>query len=442
MEEVPLLLTLLLFSAFFSAAEIALFSLGNEKIQALKNKSKKSKEKKKIARLEELKRDGDKLLVTILIGNNIVNIAASSIATLLALDIAQNYGLAQNENIIIGGVTGVMTFLILFFGEITPKALAHKYALPYALFAAPILKGMEYVFWPIIIPITKMTQKFMGIRKPQLGLSEDELKAALELSAADKHINPEEKELVEKILEFDDHSVETIMTPRRNVFALPDNMSIREALPLIHENKYSRIPIYHEVIDNIIGVLKVQTLVSEYLKEDFLDKNLVNLSLIKTLKVPLTMHINNLLVDMQKSKLHMAFVYNEHGGLIGLITLEDIIEEIFGEFEDEEDEYIRQIKRIGAGVFECQSDIELEHIESFVKKSLGKKSPQKHWPWPTEAENKTLAYFLLERFEHFPEVGESISLKEDGYVFEFLIITKDREEKLDLVKLSIKEHPL
>jgi putative hemolysin len=177
---------LLLLSSFFSGAEIALFSLGPAKIQAMKNKAKTLKEKSRVLRLQEMKQDSDKLLVTILIGNNLVNIGASSMATVLALDLGAQYGLGNNKNLLIGIVTGVMTFLILFFGEITPKALAHKHARQYSLFAAPILKILEYILYPIVIPLAKITKKFMGSRKARYGLSEEELKAAVELSAAEK----------------------------------------------------------------------------------------------------------------------------------------------------------------------------------------------------------------------------------------------------------------
>lgn len=437
MDIIPLLVILLLLSSFFSGAEIALFSLGPAKIQAMKNKSKTLKEKSRVLRLQEMKQDSDKLLVTILIGNNLVNIGASSMATVLALDIGTQYGLGENKNLIIGVVTGVMTFLILFFGEITPKALAHKHARQYSLFAAPILKILEYVLYPIVIPLAKITKKFMGSRKARYGLSEEELKAAVELSAAEKQINSEEKVFVEKILEFDEHDVSTIMTPRRNVFALQDKTPVPKAIEALEDAKFSRVPVYHETIDDIIGILKIQNLVGEYLKPDFTEKNIANLSLLRPLRVPLTMRINMLLREMQKEQMHMALVYNEHGGFIGLITLEDIMEEIFGEFEDEEDEQILQIRRTGKQEFECHADIELEQIEGFLAR-IDDFSVPHNWPWTREEENKTLSYFLLEKFGHFPDADEEISLHEDERLFKFIIQEKTKEEKIERVILKIQ----
>jgi putative hemolysin len=273
MDEIPILIVLLVLSGFFSGAEIALFSLGPEKIQALKNRARTKKEKLRVARLEALKADSEKLLVTILIGNNVVNVAASAMATVLAIRLGESLGFGASTNTVIGIVTGVMTFLILVFGEITPKAIAHRYALRFSLVAAPILKFLGIILWPIVTPITAATKKFTGKEKRLHGLSEDELKAAIELSEKEGQIDAEEKELFERVLEFDEHAVKTIMTPRSKIFALPDNMPVDEALPQITEQGFSRVPIFHDSPDNVTGILKVQNLVEEFLKPDFEKKS-------------------------------------------------------------------------------------------------------------------------------------------------------------------------
>ncbi len=436
MNDILLLVLLLLLSGFFSGTEIALFSLGAEKIQALKNKARTKKMKQKVARLELLKSDSNKLLVTILIGNNVVNVAASSMATVLAMKIGMDMGLPGDSNMIIGIVTGVMTFLILIFGEITPKAIAHKYALPVSLFAAPIIKFLGIILWPIVTPIAIVTQKFTGSGKQLHGLTEDELKAAIELSEREGSIESEEKELFERVLEFDEHSVRTIMTPRSKIFSLPDNMPVTEALEKITEEKFSRVPIFHENSDNIIGILKVQSLVEEFLKPDFTKKNLANLSLLPPMKVPLTMKIDTLLREFQNESTHLALVLDEHGALIGVITLEDILEEIFGEFEDEGDETDVLIRRTGKLSFECSAEAELEQIAEYIKKTLGHHAPRKNWPWKQQDENKTLSYFLLEKLERFPEKGEKITIEEMGNEFVFTI-KKVEDERIQLVEFSL-----
>ncbi len=435
MEEIPILILLLLLSGFFSGAEIALFSLGPEKIQALKNKAKNSREKKRATRLELVKSDVDKLLVTILIGNNVVNVAASSIATVVALKLGQQFGLGENASLVIGLVTGVMTFLILIFGEIIPKVFAHKYALKFSLFVAPIIQFLSWILWPVVTPISFLSKKFAGKKEKTHGLSEEELKAALELSENEGRIEKDEKELFERVLEFDQHKVETIMTPRSKIFSLPDNMPTMEALEKIKEASFSRIPIYHEESDNIIGILRVQSLVDEFMKEDFREKNLANLSLTPPMKIPLTMKIDTLLKKFQEEKTHLALVFNEHGGLIGLITLEDILEEIFGEFEDEEDEEVKLIQRTGKNSFNCLAETELEQIETFVKENFAGFSNK--FPWTLEEENKTLAYFLLEQLERFPEEGEEISLKVDKKTFIFKV-KKVNDEQIQEVEVVVK----
>ncbi|MBT3349551.1 HlyC/CorC family transporter [bacterium] len=436
MDKLPILFLLLALSGFFSGAEIALFSLGPEKIQALKNRARTKKEKLRVARLEALKSDSEKLLVTILIGNNVVNVAASAMATLVALRFGEKMGFGSDANLVIGIVTGVMTLLILIFGEITPKAIAHRYALRFSLFAAPILKFLGLILWPIVTPIAILTKKFSGSAPRLHGLSEDELKAAIELSEKEGQIDADEKELFERVLEFDEHAVETIMTPRSKIFSLPDNMPVPDALKEIAENGFSRIPIFHENSDNVTGILKVQSLVDEFLKPDFKKKKLANLSLLAPMKIPLTMKIDTLLREFQKEKTHLALVLDEHGSLIGLITLEDVLEEIFGEFEDEQDEQLQLIHRTGKNIFECHAEIELEQIENFVKESLGRAAPRKNWPWTLEEENKTLSYFLLEKLERFPALGEKIKIEENGRNFSF-VVKKSDDERMEIVELSL-----
>jgi CBS domain containing-hemolysin-like protein len=438
MEKIPLLLLLLVLSGFFSGAEIALFSLGPEKIQALKNTANTNKRQRKIAKLEAIKSDANKLLVTILIGNNVVNVAASSIATLVAINFAEQLGGSMSANTIIGLVTGVMTFLILVFGEITPKALCHKYALTFSLIAAPIIKVLEIFLYPLVVPIAALTGKFTGSRNTH-GLSEEELKAALQLSEQEGSIESTERELVENALDFNEHAVETIMTPRSKIFGLADKTPVPEALPKIAEEMYSRIPVFHESLDEIVGILRVQSLIEEMLKPDFLEKNLANLSLISPLRVPRTMKIDTLLREFQKEKQHLAIVYDEHGGMIGLITLEDVVEEIFGEIQDEEDTENILIRRIGQYEFVCDAEIELEQIEKFLADALPRefgKSQARLLPWKLEEENSTLAYFLLDKLEHFPPAGEKLELSAESHIFTFTI-ENINGERIESVKLSI-----
>ena len=226
--ELILLFVLLLLSGFFSGAEIALFSMGAEKISALKKQTAKKKARQRVLRLEALKADPQKLLVTILIGNNVVNVSSSALATVMATSFAENSGFGGSEALVIGIVTGVMTFLLLLFGEITPKSLAHRHAASFSLWVAPFLSIMQIVLSPVVIPLSKFVKQVSGNQEEKQGLTEDELKAALELSEQEGKIDHDEKEWVEKILEFGEHTVENVMTPRSKIFAFADSMNIKK----------------------------------------------------------------------------------------------------------------------------------------------------------------------------------------------------------------------
>ncbi|MDH3324417.1 MAG: hemolysin family protein [Candidatus Peregrinibacteria bacterium] len=425
---------LLILSGFFSGTEIALFSLGPEKIQALKKSAKTPKERNKITRLEVLKSDPNTLLVTILVGNNFVNIFASALATLTAVNFAKDLGYAENSSLVIGTVTGVMTFAILLFGEIIPKSFAHKHALRFSMIAAPVLSVLQILLFPVVFPLSKLVKKFSG-GELKHGMSENELKAAIELSEKEGKIESDEKELVEKVLEFDTHDVDSVMTPRSKIFSLSGDLSTINALPQITEAGFSRIPISGKNSDDIIGILTVHLCLDESQKKGFENKKISDLPLLEVFKIPPTMKIDSLLKEFQNKKTHMAIVYDEHGGIVGVITLEDVIEEVFGEFLDENDEEFF-IHRKGRNKFLCDGEIELEHIEKYFIDRMVIKS-ETNMPWKLSDENKTLAGFLLEKFEKFPNVTEEITVKNHEMRVTFTI-KKVEDQKIKKVEILIR----
>ncbi len=429
MDDVPLLLFLLVLSGLFSGAEIALFSLGPEKLTALKNLTDSKSELSRIARLESLKANPQKLLVTILIGNNVVNVGSAALATIVATNYARENGFADNETMVVAIVTAVMTFLILLFGEITPKSLAHKYAVKFSLFITPALSFLQFILAPIVIPLTSIVKKFSGKEETSHGLTEEELKAALELSEQEGKIEHSEKEWVEKILEFGEHTVENVMTARSKIFALEDSTSIFEAIQEIQETKFSRIPIYHEDLDEVTGILSVHGILEKILDKDIKKLKVANLPLNKTLKIPVTMKIDTLLHTFQDENTHMALVYDEHGGLLGLITMEDVLEEIFGEIQDETDHETLEIYQSGKHSFIASSEVEIEQLEDFMKEKLEEEFPEK-LPWDLEDENKSIGLFLLEKLEKFPTKGEKVKLIKRGKKFVFEIIECEEEQIL------------
>lgn len=428
---------MLLLSGFFSGAEIALFSVGAEKISALKKQTAKKKARQRILRLEALKSDPQKLLVTILIGNNVVNVSSSALATVMASNFAESSGFGGSEALVIGLVTGVMTFLLLLFGEITPKSLAHRHAVSFSLWVAPFLSVIQIVLSPIVIPLSKFVKQVSGNQDEKQGLTEDELKAALELSELEGKIDHDEKEWVEKILEFGEHTVENVMTPRSKIFAFEDATNIEEALTLIREEKFSRVPVYHEELEQITGILSVHGIIEKISEPDFNTLKVANMPLNKPYKIPVTMKIDNLLNEFQTEQTHMALVYDEHGGLVGLITLEDVLEEIFGEIQDEQDEDRLEIRQSGKSTFTASSQTELEQLENFIKEKMNGDTPE-FWPWTLEDENKSIGLFLLEQLEKFPEAGEVIQLKSRDAQFKFEI-TQCEDDRIVEVEFSVMQ---
>ncbi len=439
MDKLPLLFLLLILSGFFSGAEIAFFSIGAEKISAALKRNGSAAKKREIQRLNLLLSDPNKLLVTILIGNNVVNIAASAIATVIATNFANTNGFGDNTSLVVGGVTGIMTLLILLFGEITPKSIAHRYAMSFALFSTRILTTMQFFLWPIIYPLSKFIEKFSGDKKRRHGLSEDELKAAVEISEQEGSIETTERNLVQKVLEFDEHLVETIMTPRSKVFALEEKTKIKDAVIEIADKNFSRVPIFRERDDlkiEITGILTIHSLVDFLARNKKLNSETIqNLSSKKPFKIPPTMKIDALLREFQKQKTHLACVLDEHGGLIGIITLEDVIEEIFGEFNDENDKSV-PIKQIGKNKFWASGEIELEQIEKFLNEKMQQKVIV---PWELDDENKSVAGFLLEKLERFPNDNEQKTIKKNGAKFVFKV-KKSNEETIESVEISVLKY--
>lgn len=435
MGEFILLLVLLLLSGFFSGAEIALFSMGPEKISALKKQTSKKKDRQRVIRLEGLKADPQKLLVTILIGNNVVNVSSSALATVMATNYAESSGFGGNKAMVIGIVTGVMTFLLLLFGEITPKSLAHRHAVKFSLWVTPFLSVMQIVLNPIVMPLSRFVKQVSGGETTKHGLTEEELKAALELSELEGKIDSDEKEWVEKILEFGEHTVENVMTPRSKIFAFEDDLNVEEALHKIREEKFSRIPVYHQELEQITGILTIHGIIEKISEPDFTHLKVANMPLKKPYKIPVTMKIDKLLNEFQTEQTHMALVYDEHGGLVGLITLEDVLEEIFGEIHDEQDEEKIEIRQSGKTTFTASSATELEQMEDFIKERLNGENPE-FWPWKLEDENKSIGLFLLEQLEKFPEVGEIIELQSRDAKFKF-IITQCEDDRIIEIEFSI-----
>lgn len=281
------------------------------------------------------------MIIAILIGNNIVNIVAASLATLISLQIAESINYDQNTIITLSTI--VVTILVLLFGEIFPKTLATNHAERISLFIAPIYIRMIKLFYPLILAI-EWLMKGLTKKQKKNAISESDLEAFIELSKQAGIFDNGQDQKIKKLLTLDDLTAEEIMTPRIKIKALDDQQTLEEAISLLTEYRYSRIPVYHENIDNIDRIVTLKELL-RFNKKYPNDYPIANLQISPIIKVPRSQPIDSLLEKFQKTHKHIAVVMDEYGGVEGIVTLEDIIEEVFGEIQDETDEEITPIKK-------------------------------------------------------------------------------------------------
>jgi len=327
--KIVVLLVLLLLSGFFSGSETALIRVGRIKARSLLKRGVKGADT-----VEKLVNEPEALLTTVLIGNNIVNIAASALATSLAIDYFGDFG--------VGIAIGVMIFLILTFGEIIPKTLAVHHAEQFSITVSKPLEILIFVLRPVIKILSVITSAFgkiLGLKIPQGKLiSEDEVKTLLDIGEEEGAIEEDEKEMMNGVLKLDYITAKNVMTPKEEMVCLEANQSVDSAIELIRGSGYSRIPVFEETKDNIVGIL--------YAKDLLIRRNDRNISLKELIKpayfVPETARVDDLLKEFQKGKFHIAIVVDGEGRTKGLVSLEDLLEEIVGSIYDEYD--VRKIK--------------------------------------------------------------------------------------------------
>ncbi|MDD4877474.1 MAG: hemolysin family protein [Candidatus Nanoarchaeia archaeon] len=382
------LIVLVLMSAFFSAAEIAIFSTTAAKLRAMVEKNIPGAKK-----LEYLKTNPKKTLVTILVGNNIANIAASAIATMLAIKAFGDIGT--------GIATGAMVLVILVFGEIVPKSYATHNADKIAVWFAPILIFLMKALYPVILLFElvaiKLTKTGQGMNQPIV--TEEELKATLEMSAASGNVRKEEKEMIESVLRFNDITVREVMTHRSEMICLDSAMKLSDAAGVAEEHQFSRYPVFKKSKENIVGVV--------HIKDMFLamGKGMENKPVISIMSkiefVPQHMLLNQLFKEFQNKQMHMAVVVNDHGELIGVATLEDLLEELVGEIIDESDVKQHLIKRLDKQTVLAHGMTELRALNRFFHTTL------------PGASNDSLSKIILKNIKKFPKQDEVVTINQN-----------------------------
>lgn len=403
--QLLMLFILLLISAFFSAAETSFMSLSKIRVRCMLDENIKGA--KLVERLVE---NPSKLIGTILVGNNIVNISASALATALAI------GLFKGNAVAISTV--VMTILILVFSEITPKSLAAQNAEKVALIISKPLSLIIIVINPIVIIITKVTNfliRILGgkIDKDTPYITEDELKSIVNVSHEEGVLETEEKQMIYNVFEFGDLQIKDVMIQRTDISAIEVSSDFNKIMRIIKKEKYSRYPIYEDNFDNIIGIMNVKDLI-------YIDQTTENFNIVDYMREPYFTYefkrITEFFKEMKNNRVHMAIVIDEYGGTAGIVTLEDLIEEIVGEIEDEYDGVEKEVEKINEKEYVVDGSTKIAFINGFLGLNM-------------EFEDfDSLGGFIMGELGRLPKVGEVVNYENIKFTVDS--VSKHRIKKI------------
>ena len=408
--QLVILVLLLSASAFFSSAETALMTSNKLRIRNLAENGDKRAEK-----VLEITANTDKMLSAILIGNNIVNLSASALSTTLTLKV---FGSS-----LVGVATGVLTFLILVFGEITPKNVASKNAEDMALKYIGIISVLVIVLTPVIYVVNKVAgiviSLFVKNNDDNNMVTEDELRAMVEVSYEDGVIEKEEKKMIVNVVDFGDTVAGDIMLPRVDMVMVSVESSYGEILKIFREERYTRIPVYEESPDNVIGILNV--------KDFLLIEDKENFSVKEHLREPLYTYeykkTSSLMVDMRKTGANIVIVLDEYGTTVGLITLEDMLEEIVGEIRDEFDaDEDEGITKISETEYLIDGSTNLDDVNDRIGLEL------------SSEEYESIGGIIMEKLGRLPVEGEVIT-------FDNIILTVKKMDHARIEKVGLKLKP-
>ncbi len=389
-------LVLFILSGFFSGSEIAFMSLPAHTIQSFVKQGKKWSKL-----LKYLKDNQQKLLITILVWNNLVNVMAAAFATKISIDLAMASW--REQSIAIGISTGLVTLLVLIFGEIFPKTYATRYAWTIALATSWLYVVLTKLLLPIVVPIDRMMKKLASKKTTTHSITDEEIEAFIDQGQKAGLFEKGEYEKLKNMLDFYEVTVQEVMTPRVHIDAFPSDITVKEAITRIMKCSHSRIPIYEDTIDNIQWMVTMRDLLRA--KQKGQDSTLLkDLQLMQPLKIPLTKPIHASLELFRKSRQHIAIVMDEYGGVAGIVSLEDIVEEVFGDIQDEVDnEKIAIIK--DGNCRRVQWYVMLTDVLKFLR--LEHKDI---WLKEAEFDGETVGYFVTSYLQRLPRIGEQFIL--------------------------------
>lgn len=383
--QLVILLLLIVLSAFFSSAETALSMVNRVRMRALEEEGNKA-----AARVNRILDNYGKMISTILIGNNIVNMSISSLATILALRI----------NLMVGIATGIVTILVLLFGEIVPKTWANLNDEKIALAYSGIIYSLMHVLAPVIFVVDKLSGGILRLlhidpNKKASAMTETELKTYVDVSHEDGVIESEEKEMIYNVFDFSDAVAKDIMIPRINMVSVNVQAPYQDVLEVFRESMYTRLPVYQEDKDNVIGLINIKDFILNSDQNNFSVQNILR-------EAHYTYEYKksaDLLLEMRETTMNVAFVLNEYGATVGMITLEDLLEEIVGEIRDEydadEEEYIQAIDE---RTYLVEGSMKLDDINDALDTALDSE------------DYDSIGGIIIEYLDRLPEDGEEVEL--------------------------------
>lgn len=406
LTSILIMVVLVTFSAYFSATETAFSSLNRARLKADAERG-----DKRAAEVLKLASDFDRLLSTLLIGNNIVNIATSSIGTVMFIQLLNDPDKGASISTI------VVTIVVLIFGEITPKSVAKEAPEGFARFSAPLLK----LFMWILLPLSwifgqwkKLISKLFRV-KDDRSMTQEELSVIVDEAGEGGGIDSDEVELLRSALEFTEQEAGDILTPRVDLEAVPLDADAETVASAFRSSRFSRLPVYEGSIDNIVGVVH---------QKDFYDCGIGEGGLASIMSqpvyVPPSIRISALLKTLQKAKAHMAVVTDEYGGTLGIVTMEDILEELVGDIWDEHDEVVEELHQTGEDSYRVSGSAELDEI--FERFDLA-----------CESESVTLSGWIMEQLGRIPKPGDNFIF--DGLRFTVLSVDSRRVTEAEIKKL-------
>jgi len=404
--QIAILATLLILSALFSGVETAMVSINQIKTKALVKQKRRG-----AAVLYRLKQKPHKLIITLLIGNNLANIGAASLAAVIFTDIFGSSG--------IGIATGVMTFLVLIFGEITPKTFASQNAEGVSLFAARPVEILSIIFAPFVWIFDRISQVMLKIvgSKDEAGLSETELETIVTMGRKEGILEKEAAEIMHNVLKFGGTTAREIMTPRIDMIIIDGNKKLSEVLDLIVKTPYSRYPVSVEN-NKIEGILDIDDVLKQ-VRDKKLSKKVKSI-LRPILFVPESKEIDDLLTEFEGKEVPMAIVVDEYGDIEGLVTVEDILEEIVGDIFDKSKAKNIYFNKIEENIIKVDAKTPIDELNKILK--LGIKPGQFN----------TIAGYIQDRLQRIPHQGEKIKLR--NATIEIVKTTKQGIKTLKIIK--------